>query len=127
MKRFAEKTRQAKEITDAYIDNYGSGNMQKLGRVVNEQVRVAVFDLMSEFDEIREDPEFSGSKAADMLCKLSRGLKELEHAEKLNAERTDAIRKVVLAEAAEVVERTAKSSGLTAKTVEEIKKQILGL
>jgi hypothetical protein len=127
MKRFSEKNRQAKEIADAYLDKYGSDDRQKLGKVINEQMRVAVFDLMSDFDEIREDPEVRGTAAADMLYKISRGIKELEQAEKLNAERTDSIRKAALAEAAEAVEQTAKSNGLTSRTVEKIKKQILGL
>jgi polyhydroxyalkanoate synthesis regulator phasin len=127
MKHFAEKNRQAKEIADAYIDKYGSDNRVKLGKVVNEQIRLAVFDLIGEIEEIREDPEIKSPQIADMLYKLSRGLKELEAAEKLNAERTESIRKAALAEAAEAVEQTAKSSGLTAETIEKIKKQILGL
>jgi hypothetical protein len=112
MKRFAEKNRQAKEIADAYIDKYGSDDRQKLGKVINEQMRVAIFDLMGEFDEIREDPEMKGTDAADMLYKISRGLKELEQAEKLNAERTDHIRKEALADAAEIVEKEGRSAGL---------------
>jgi hypothetical protein len=72
MKRFSEKNRQAKEIADAYIEKYGSDDRQKLGKVINEQMRVAVFDLMSDFDEIREDPEVKGTEAADMLYKISR-------------------------------------------------------
>jgi hypothetical protein len=127
MKHFAEKNRQAKEIADAYIDKYGTDNRVKLGKVVNEQIRLAVFDLIGEIEEIREDPEIKSPQIADMLYKLSRGLKELEAAEKLNAERTEGIRKAALAEAAEAVEQTARSSGLTADTVEKIKTQILGL
>jgi hypothetical protein len=127
MKRFAEKNRQAKEIADAYIDKYGTDNRVKLGRVVNEQIRLAVFDLIGEIEEIREDPEIKSPQIAEMLYKLSRGLKELEQAEKLNAERTESIRKAALAEAAEAVEQTAKSNGLTAETIEKIKTQILGL
>lgn len=127
MKHFAEKNRQAKEIADAYIDKYGSDNRVKLGKVVNEQIRLAVFDLIGEIEEIREDPEIKSPQIADMLYKLSRGLKELEAAEKLNAERTESIRKTALAEAAEAVEQSAKSNGLTAETIEKIKTQILGL
>jgi hypothetical protein len=127
MRRFAEKNRQAKEIADAYIDKYGTDNRVKLGKVVNEQIRLAVFDLIGEIEEISADPEIKKTEIADMLYKLSRGLKELEAAEKLNAERTESIRKTALAEAAEAVEQTARSSGLTAETIEKIKKQILGL
>jgi hypothetical protein len=127
MKRFAEKNRQAKEIADAYIDKYGTDNRVKLGKVVNEQIRLAVFDLIGEIEEIREDPDIKTPMIADMLYKLSRGLKELEAAEKLNAERAESIRKAALAEAAEAVEQAARSNGLTAETIEKIKTQILGL
>jgi hypothetical protein len=127
MKRFAEKNRQAKEIADAYIDKYGTDNRVKLGKVVNEQIRLAVFDLIGEIEEIRDDPDIKTPQIADMLYKLSRGLKELEAAEKLNAERTEGIRKAALTEAAEAVEQTAKSNGLTSETIEKIKTQILGL
>jgi hypothetical protein len=64
MKRFAEKNRQAKEIADAYIDKYGTDNRVKLGKVVNEQIRLAVFDLIGEIEEIREDPEIKSPQIA---------------------------------------------------------------
>jgi hypothetical protein len=127
MKAFAEKNRQAKEIADAYIDKYGSDDRQKLGKVVNEQMRVAIFDLMGEFDDIRSDPEVKYTEAADILYKISRGLKELEQAEKLNAERTDSIRKAALAEAADVAKEAAKSGGLDDAASEAIRRKIIGL
>jgi hypothetical protein len=127
MKRFAEKNRQAKEIADAYIDKYGSDNRVKLGKVVNEQIRLAVFDLIGEIEEIQSDPETKKTEIADMLYKLSRGLKELEAAEKLNAERTESIRKAALADAAEIVEKEAKSAGLDEAKLDTIKRKILGI
>ncbi|MDR1300925.1 MAG: DUF3486 family protein [Treponema sp.] len=127
MKHFAEKNRQAKEIADAYLDKYGTDNRVKLGKVVNEQIRLAVFDLIGEIEEIQADPATKKTEIADMLYKLSRGLKELEAAEKLNAERTESIRKAALVEAAEAVEQSATSNGLTTETMDNIKKQILGL
>ena len=127
MKHFAEKNRQAKEIADAYIDKYGNENRQTLGKVINEQMRVAIFDLMGEFDEIRADGETKAVEAADMLYKISRGLKELEQAEKLNIESTDRIRKEALADAAEIVGKEAESAGLSKATAEEIKRKIIGI
>jgi hypothetical protein len=127
MKRFAEKNRQAKEIADAYIDKYGTDNRVKLGKVVNEQIRLAVFDLIGEIEEIREDPDIKTPMIADMLYKLSRGLKELEAAENLNAERTESIRKSALADAAEIVEQEAKSAGLDDAALDIIKRKILGI
>jgi len=127
MKHFTEKNRQAKEIADAYIEKYGSENRQNLGKVINQQMRVAIFDLMGEFEEILADPETKSVEAADILYKISRGLKELEQAEKLNAERTQHIRQEALADAAEIVEKEAKSAGLDEAALEIIKRKILGI
>jgi hypothetical protein len=99
----------------------------KLGKVVNEQIRLAVFDLIGEIEEIQADPETKKTEIADMLYKLSRGLKELEAAEKLNAERTESIRKAALADAAEIVEKEARSAGLDEAALDIIKRKILGI
>jgi hypothetical protein len=114
-------------VADAYIEKYGAESRNKLGRVVNEQIRLAAFDLMSEIEDLKNSPEFNALGITEILYKVSRSLRELEQAEKLNAERAETIRKAALADAAEIVERNAKSDGLTAETVEKIKKQILGL
>jgi hypothetical protein len=90
-------------------------------------MRVAIFDLMGEFEDIMASPKIKKTEVADLLYKISRGLKELEQAEKLNAERTDSIRKIALAEAAEIVEKEAKSAGLDEKAMETIKRKILGI
>jgi hypothetical protein len=103
MKKFAEKNRQAKEIADAYIEKYGSDDRQKLGKVINEQMRVAIFDLMGEFDELKESGWADPGVIIEIIFKVSRGLNDLEQAEKLNAERSETIRKAVLAEAAEII------------------------
>jgi hypothetical protein len=127
MKKFAEKNRQAREVADAYIEKYGAEDRNKLGKVVNEQIRLAAFDLISEIEELKESGEIKPGDITEIIFKVSRGLKDLEQAEKLNAERSESIRKAALAEAAAIVESAAKSNGLTAETIEKIKKQILGI
>jgi hypothetical protein len=127
MKKFAEKNRQAREVADAYIEKYGAEDRNKLGKVVNEQIRLAAFDLISEIEELKESGELKAGDITEIIFKVSRGLKDLEQAEKLNAERSETIRKAALAEAAAIVERAAKSDGLSAETIEKIKKQILGI
>jgi len=98
-----------------------------MGKVINEQIRLAAYDLMLEIDEIKEKPEIDATALTDILLKVSKSLREIEQAEKLNAERTATIRKDTLEEAAKAVEATAKSDGLSADTIDKIKKQILGL
>ena len=54
MKKFAEKNRQAREVAEAYLEKYGSDTRNRLGKVVNEQVRLVAFDLISELEELKE-------------------------------------------------------------------------
>ena len=127
MKRFTEKNRQAREVAEAYLEHCGADSRNKMGKVINEQIRLAAYDLMLEIDEIKEKPETDATALTDILLKVSKSLREIEQAEKLNAERTAGIRKDALTEAAQVVEATARSDGLSAETVAKLKKQILGL
>ena len=127
MKRFTEKNRQAREVAEAYLERCGADSRNKMGKVINEQIRLAAYDLMLEIDEIRENPEVSDSALADILLKVSKSLREIEQAEKLNTERTESIRKAALAEAVEVVEKEGKPAGLTEDALDIIKKKILGI
>jgi hypothetical protein len=127
MKKFAEKNRQAREVADAYLEKVGADSRNKLGKIVNEQIRLAAYDLMLDIEDIKDDPEVDAKAVTDILLKVSKSLRELEQAEKLNAERTAAIRQETLAEAVAIMEQEAESAGLTGDTLEKIKKRILGL
>jgi len=134
MNRFAKRTKfvmakleQTKRITEMYVDRFGAENRNKLGKVVNEQIRLAAYDLMSEIDEIRGNPDVSDSAIADILLKVSKSLRETEQAEKLNAERTEGIRRDALADAAKAVEKECAEAGVSDEAMDKIKKKILGL
>jgi hypothetical protein len=127
MKRFTEKNRQAREVAEAYLERCGADNRNKMGKVINEQIRLAAYDLMLEIDEIKEDPDINAAALTDILLKVSKSLREIEQAEKLNAERTEDIRKTTLGEAAEVAAREAKAAGLDEAALDIIKRKILGI
>jgi hypothetical protein len=127
MKKFAEKNRQAREVAEMYLEKCGADTRNKLGKVLNEQIRGVAFDLMWEIEEQQKDGGAKPEVLTEILYKLSRSLAELERAEKLNAERTAEIRKETLAEAAEIVEQEAKSAGLTEEALDIIKRKILGI
>ena len=127
MRRFTEKNRQAREVAEAYLERCGADSRNKMGKVINEQIRLAAYDLMLEIDEIREDPEIDAAALTDILLKVSKSLREIEQAEKLNAERTEGIRKDALADAAEIVGREGAKAGLTEDAIGEIRKKILGV
>jgi hypothetical protein len=126
MKRFSEKNRQAKEVADAYLDKYGTGR-NKLGKIVNEQIRLAAFDLITDLDDLKNSGKSDPQLITDVIFKVSRGLKDLEQAEKLNADREQEIRAQVLAEAVEKVDSIGQRDGISATTMAEIRKELLGL
>jgi hypothetical protein len=126
--KFAEKSREAREVADAYIEKYGADSRNKLGKVANEYIRLMVFDLITELEELKESSEDINPRiVSDIIYKVSRAVKDLEQTEKLNAERTEEIRKAALEDAAGVVEAEAKSAGLNDAALEVIKKKILGI
>jgi hypothetical protein len=126
MKTFSEKNRQAKEVAELYLEKYGEGR-NKLGKIVNEQVRLVAFELISELDELKEKKKIKPKEITDLIFKVSRGLRDLELAEKLNAERANDIRKDTLEEAAKIAEKSARQDGVSKKTIDKIKKEILGV
>jgi Protein of unknown function (DUF3486). len=127
MKRFSEKNRQAKEVADAYLDKFGAEGRNKLGKVVNEQIRLIAFDLVTDLDDLKESGKSDPQLITDVIFKVSRGLKDLEQAEKLNADREQEIRTRVLAEAVEKVDSIGRRDGISTETMAEIRKELLGL
>lgn len=120
MKKFAEKNRQAREVAEAYLEKYGSDTRNKLGKVVNEQIRLVAFDLICELEELKEESDINPRIMTDVIFKVSRGLQALEQAEKLNAEREDAIRELILKETASKVEAVAKKKGVSKEALDAI-------
>jgi len=127
MKTFAEKNKQAREVAELYLEKYGGEDRNKLGRVVNEQVRLVAFELISELDELKEQEKIKPQGISDLIFKVSRGLRDLEMAEKLNAARAEDIRKATLEEATQVAEKIASQNGVSIPTIDMIKKQIMGI
>jgi len=127
MQKQIEKARQAREISEIYMEKMGGTTRNKLGKVVNEQIRLMSFELMGEIEELKEAGEAEPALIIDLIHKVSRSLKELEQAEKLNAERESRIRKEALEEAAEVAGKKLKEEGAGTSAILELKKELLGL
>ncbi len=127
MKRFAEKNRQAREVAEAYLEKYGSDTRNRLGKVVNEQVRLVAFDLISDLEDLKEEKNLDPKLVTDVIFKVSRGLKDLEQAEKLNAERENEIRQALIEEASEKLSESGKKLGVSKKVVDQMKKSAFGI
>jgi hypothetical protein len=128
MDKFAAKTREAREVADAYIEKYGTESRNKLGKVVNEYIKLMVFDLTTELEELKDsDGEIKPEDLADIIYKVSRAIKELEQAEKLNAQREAEIKAQIQKETAAKVETVCKQKGVTAETKEAILAEIFSI
>lgn len=128
MEAMIEKTRQAREVADMYLNSVGNDTRNKLGKIVNERVRMLAFDLTDEIMALRESGEegIDPKQVSEIIQKVSRAVKELEQAEKLNAEREAKIRKEALEEAAAIAEDKMKKAGSGQSLILEMKKEILG-
>lgn len=90
------------------------------GRLVIESMQALLLRARMEMATSSEiDPKSLGE--------LTRSAKDLQHALKLNVDTEVKIRERVLKEAAESVTEVAVAQGLTAETVDSIKRRILGL
>jgi hypothetical protein len=128
MREFQEKNRQAREVAQVYVAQYGSDTQNQLGKLVNEQVRMLVFELLMAIDEIKksgDDPEMIESLAFT-TSKIAKAIKDLESSSTINMEREEKMR-AATKKAAEEVESTVRKAGLTDETVEQIKARILGI
>ena len=128
MDKFAAKTREAREVADAYIEKYGTENRNKLGKVVNEYIKLMVFDLTTELEELKDsDGEIKPEDLADIIYKVPRAIKELEQAEKLNAQREAEIKAQIQKETAEKVETVCKQNGITKETMDLVLREVFNI
>lgn len=126
--RFAVKHREARDVADSYIEKYGADSRNKLGKVANEYIRLMVFDLMTDLEELKESGgDIKLEAVSDILYKVSRSLKDLEQADKINAERTDEIRKDILKETAVKVETVCKKKGVSEESMKAIASEVFGI
>lgn len=128
MDKFAAKSREAREVADAYIEKYGTENRNKLGKVVNEYIKLMVFDLTTELEGLKDSAdEIKPEDLADIIYKVSRAIKDLEQAEKLNAEREAEIKAAVQKETAEKVETVCKQKGVSKESMDIILREVFNI
>lgn len=128
MDRFAAKTKEAREVAATYIEKVGADSRNRMGKLANEQLRIMVFDLLLELEDAKAGgEELKPELVTDILFKTSRAMKELEQAEKLNAERTEELRSQILKETAEKVETTCKQKGVTEDAMKAIMSEVFGI
>lgn len=128
MDKFAAKTREAREVADIYIEKYGTENRNKLGKVANEYIRLMVFDLITELEDLKDNGgEVKPEELSEIIYKVSRAIKELEQADKLNAQREAEIKSETMKEAAEKVETVCKQKGVSKESMDMILREVFNI
>ncbi len=126
--KFAAKTREAREVADAYIEKYGTENRNKLGKVANEYIRLMVFDLITELEELKDSgDEVNPGDLSEIIFKVSRSIKELEQADKLNAQREAEIKEMLQKETAKKVETVCRQKGVSSEAKAAIMAEIFSI
>ena len=95
---------------------------------MNEYIKLMVFDLTTELEELKDsDGEIKPEDLADIIYKVSRAIKELEQAEKLNAQRETEIKAQVQKETAEKVETVCKQKGVSKETMDMVLSEVFNI
>ncbi len=126
MREVGDKLRQSRQIAEAWIAKLGAAPQGQLGHLVNEMLRTLAFDLSLKM----QDGEITAESMPGMienLKHLSLSVARLERAASENVKREKAIREQAKIEAAEVAEKVAKQGGLSAESVQELRRAILGV
>lgn len=121
MEEVGAKLRQSREMANMWIGKLGAAPQGQVGKLINEIIRTMAFDTAMHMSE-GEEPV-----PPKMLAQLALAVQRLESAANMNEEREKEIRKEAAADAAATVEQSMKSQGMSAKAIDSIKKEILGL
>lgn len=122
MDKIGAKLTQSRAIADMWIGKLGNEPQGQVGQLLNEVVRNLAFDTaikLSESDEDIVEPR--------LIKDLAQAIRDLEKAASDNEKRVSDIRKQAREEAAKQAVATAKAAGVTAETVERIRRDVLGM
>lgn len=126
MREAGEKLRQSREVAKMWIGKLGAAPQGQTGLLVNEILRTLAFDLSLKLQDAELNEE-SIPGVVSQLKSLALAVQRLEASSTMNVKREDDIRRQERERAAEQVSKIAKSGGMSAATVQQIKSEILGI
>lgn len=129
MEKVGERLRQSRAVAEMWIGKLGATPQGQLGHLVNEILRTLAFDMSM---QLQDDAVVAASiedraGVISMLKDLSLSVVRLEAAASENVKREEEIRQRERSEAAEVAAKVAKQGGLSAESVQELRRAILGV
>ncbi|MDD1534603.1 MULTISPECIES: DUF3486 family protein [unclassified Bradyrhizobium] len=117
--RRLEETREIAAIIAPKLDEAGDNSITLM---VAETIKTLISEMLGNAGELTAD-----GATAEMLMMTSRALKHAEEAKRISADGRRKIEVELKEKATKAVETVARTKGLTADTVEAIKRQILGI
>ncbi|KFA96238.1 MULTISPECIES: DUF3486 family protein [unclassified Vibrio] len=125
MEDIGARLRQSREVAEVWVSKLGEAPTSDVGRLLQEFVRtMAVETSVKLMENADKDDEIIPPKALNQLALV---VQRIEQASMMSLKVEKEIREAFAQEAAEQAEKIVKQAGITAKTAEDIKKQILGI
>lgn len=127
MSEVGEKLRQSRDVAEMFIGKVGAAPQGQMGLLINEILRTLAFDISLKIqDADLKDPETLAS-TIDQVKALALATQRLEQSATINVKREAEIRKQVLEDAADRVAESAKAAGITAETIQTIRRDVLNM
>lgn len=117
--RRLEETREIAKVIAPKLDEAGDTSLTLM---VAETLKTLIAEMLGNAGELAADGD-----TAEMLMLTSRALKHAEEAKRISADGRRKIEVELQAKAAKAVDAVARTSGLSAETVDAIKARILGV
>ena len=115
-----QRYREAQEVAKVWVGKLEEDPKGDVGRLLSEMLRTVAFQVIGELGD--EDDIGAGD-----IMLLARAIKDLASADKTNLDRELRVRQEVAKQAAEKAAKIAKKGGMSAETVAEIRREILGV
>ncbi|MBX9701258.1 MAG: DUF3486 family protein, partial [Acetobacteraceae bacterium] len=116
-----EKFREAQAIAGDWIRQMRADPDGDVGQLLAEQLKVLAFQTQAEMQEgeVERDPKH--------LAQLARMLRDVTSADKMRREIRDALRREIVAEAADRAESAGRKAGASPEALRRIREEIYGL
>jgi HD-GYP domain-containing protein (c-di-GMP phosphodiesterase class II) len=126
MDEVGARLRESRQIAEMWIAKLGAAPQGQIGHLVNEILRTLAFDLALTVQRGEIDPD-DAPEVAKMLKNMAIAMERLERAASENVKREEEIRTMAQRDAADAAEKVAKQGGLSAESVQELRRAILGV
>lgn len=122
LRRLSQRLEETREIAAVLAEKFETGGGEDVTLLVGETIKTLVLEVLENAGNLKAD-----GRTAEMMANFALAVKSAEQARKVSAETATRIKTDFAKKAEEAVDKVAKTAGLTAETVANLKSQILGI